>query len=468
MKRFIVCSLAILIIAVGSAAKMRARYFYSPNHDPEGSTTGSPDAYRIASWQKIIPGIWEGYDDNTGFDNVSTPGDFGTAPWVSAEYWVDSLFEPQSASIRKNAPLVEGWATESDLRDPSYQLSGDGYCVIAVGGLKIETAGTHEFQIDANDGFLMFLDMNGDGDIDLTSGENTMAEEMVNLCSGECGNKGQLRCNDTGPWGIDCIKSEGTFAVDIQKTGLVKMAIWYWDWGEVGHAEISWKKPGGSMQPISGTNGDLGKPGGGPPKVSITQVTVGGVAQDKANWGNLDVAECAEVTFTAEATGMQEQTPVYLWDFYGNGSAVVESADPTITYRYAYDPGVFLIQPSVRVKRGSTISNPSSETDVVFIWLSDDPSATVCPGNPATPVTQGTAGPPSTKMKLSGHRITVPGTGRNVVRLYDATGRLAVAMEPRAGILDLTKIGLTGGFYVVSLVRNGQTLERGSVLIGGR
>lgn len=472
MKRILTCSLAIVMLASMADAALRARYFWAPNHDPDGNSSGSPDVYRTVTFQKIVPGIWNDYDPETGFDGVMTKGDFSNAPWVTAEYWIDSVFEFASTSKRKDAPLMEGWATDSDLLDPSYQMSSDGYCVIAAGGIKIDEPGTYQFDINSNDGAMLWIDSNNDGEIDLTSGELTMGNEIVNKCpdgASDCGTYNQLRCfGDDSPDHFAYQRCQGTYEVELNHTGLTKIMVWYWDWGEVGHFELSWKKPGGVMEPISGTNGDLGQPKGGPPIVRITDVKVDGVSQSSDSWGNLDVTECVPVTFTTSASSMQGATPVFMWDFYGDGRATLETSDTEVTYKYQYYDDIFLVQPSVRVKRGETVSEPSSQTDVIFIWLSDDESHTgECPGNPGTSVEQAKASASIGTMKLAGTRVLVPATGRNVVNIYNAVGRQVMSLTPKASV-NLSTLGLTRGYYVVKMVQDGRRISSTPVMINGR
>jgi hypothetical protein len=160
---------------------------------------------------------------------------------------------------------------------------------------------------------------------------------------------------------------------------------------------------------------------------------------------------------------MGDQTPVFIWDFYGNGSVIEETSQSTITYKYASGDNVFMVQPSVQVKRGETVSDPSSEKDVIFIWLADDPNVENCGVSVRNTVASSSIG----TMKLAGTRLMVPATGRNVVQIYNAGGRQVRSLSPTTSI-DLNDLNLTRGFYVVKMVRNGRQISSTPVLINAR
>ncbi|MBD3315521.1 MAG: hypothetical protein GF344_07015 [Chitinivibrionales bacterium] len=485
MKRMFACSLAVLILASMADAKLRARYYHPRSHDSEHSHNGAPYVYRIEHVRQIVPGIWKDFDDSTGFDNVVSEGDFSEAPLVTAEYWLDSAYKMNGAADNE-APLAKGWIAQGHLRDTSYHFSKQGYCVIAAGGIPIEETGTYEFKIDADDGALVWIDSNGDGAIDITSETDTMGTELVNLCapaSNSCGSMDQLRCGDTTdstrPSHFRCHnldkEADNTFSVDFAHTGLTKIMIWYWEASNGGYFELSWRKPGGEMQPISGTNGDWGEPISGDPipSVLVTQVAVGGESADNIN--QIEAPECVPVTFTAEASGMNGIAPVFFWDLYGNGSVIVETDENTVTYGYSY--GSFLeaseyvseywidpIEPTVWVRRGELNSFPTQQP--LSLFVQDDPEIdddTECSAS----IAHAFAGSSRGGIRIAGTRVMVPATGRSVVRIFDAFGRRVVSLTPKSSI-DLSELGLTQGYYVVRMLHDGKRLASRPLLITDR
>lgn len=436
--RGLVCITVLLAVVTAPVqAKLRARYCYPKNHDAAADPGGSPDVYRLNWLADIYAGMWEGYDDSNGFDGVTTGGDLSSSTKVSAEYWIDSVFSSSVYGERKDAPLLDGWATPLALLDPSYTFSRDGYCVLAVGGIKIETAGTYEFSISAGDGAMVFIDKNGNGLLDVA------AETDANEAEDECLN-GYLRENTTDPWGWG-FNNEVTESVVFDTPGLYRIAVWYWDHSQVGYLELEWKKPGGAFEPISGTNGDLGEATGGLPSVNIVSIDVDGVDKPQNEWSNISVDACTPVTFTAEATAMLDETPVYVWDFYGDASVVCTTTVAAVTYKYPYSADIFIITPEVMVRRGTTYSLASSEEDVIFLFVSGteetcDNSQLPCTG---TPVGHNAGRTPAARFhgpRLRMHDgVLVLPTASMRVSVHDIAGRVVMPSRVVGGTaLDLS------------------------------
>jgi hypothetical protein len=351
MNRATLSALTVVLIGCGMASgALRARYTYCQNHDGTVNNGCAPESYSDEWLGKVTPGIWDGWDAETGFDGVESGGALGNAPYVSAEYWVDSVFEHKAVSRRKDAPLVEGWISPSDLVDETYAMGTDAYFVILAGGINIEEPGTYTFSNKSNDGFKLWIDKDGDGEVEITWESPDVVVESK---------------NDSG-------------SVTIASTGYVKCAIWYWEWGEVGHCELSWRTPGDVMKPMPAEA--FGRAIGGPPKVHITGIEVGGEQIPQDSWGTINAEECQPVTLSAEAENMNDESPVFIWDLYGNGNVIKETAESSITYAYAYDPAAFVLLPQVKVKRGTTISAAAPETPL--IWLSDDETVDACDISP--------------------------------------------------------------------------------------
>lgn len=458
MRTALVFSLICVGLIASAEAKLRTRYCYPRNHDTEASANGAPQVYSLAWLGKIEPGIWEGFDTQTGFDEVGAKGTLTDAPYVSAEYWVDSAFEAEKYELRKDAPLVDGWATKDHLLDTSFTLNPDGYCVLAAGGLNIETAGTYEFVIGSDDKALVWIDRNRDGAIDISSGDAASAEECLNGWLRSDGDAG----GDPWAWGAS---NDTTVTLEFTETGLYKILLWYWDASEVGYFELSWKKPGSpSAEPISGSDGALGEPFGGLPVARIAEISVDGTEQDTSTWGNLQVQACAPVSFTAEASNMRGADPVWVWDFFGDATVVCTTTSATATYRYGYDPSIFLIKPSVKVIREETISEASAITqaEIIFIFLQGtdtdcDNSQLPC-GETASAIRAGPVSPHEQQQAFV-HRntlVTPPGLYRAVI--HDARGRVAKHFTVRGGRTALP--ALPPGFHALSLRTDGKTVLR--------
>ncbi len=437
--------LLVLIVAAAGQAKLRARYCYPPNHDPDAAGQGAaPYGYTLSWLSKIYPGIWEGSDESTGFDGVGDRGDLSQAPYVSAEYWVDSLFASSVYEDRKDAPLLDGWASPMDLLDTSYSFAGDAYVTLAAGGLKIDQAGAYEFSLSADDGMMLWVDKNGNGVIDVAAQSDT-AEAVAECLAGH------LRYDSTGaPWAWG-FANDTTVSVTFDSPGLYRIVAWYWDHSEVGYMELTWKKPGGDFEPISGTNGDLGDATGGLPGIRIVSLEVDGVDKPSNEWSNVTVDACAPVTFTAETSNMRGVDPVFVWDFFGDGSVVCTTTEASVTYKYAYDPDVFVITPEVMVRRGHTYSLPSSEQDVIFVFVTGtqqtcDNSQLPCI-TPITTDTRATRVSAHSRLLVRGGCLRLPVPGMHV-RINDLAGRQTAWSGFVSGSsLDVSP--LSPGSYVV-------------------
>ncbi len=446
MKMVVQLLLSVVLIASVSDAALRARYSYCINHDADAGLTCSGPK-RTDEWRnKIIPGIWDGYDAETGFDDVdfNNHGSLDNAPNVTATYWVDSIFEPKSTGKRKDGPLFEGIFNEAtDLVDPTYQTSTDGYIVYLAGHLNIETPGTYEFELEHNDGGILWIDANQDGEIVLDAeGEDIGGTK------------------DQAGWQWQNTNNDGAVvqSVTFSEAGYTKIMYWYWDWGEVGHAMVKWTKPDGTKENIPASA--FGKRRNfGAPVAHITEVKVDGDVQDPNAWYSISATDCQEVSFTASADNMLDETPVYVWNF-GDGNTQ-ETSNATVTHTYAYDPSKVLYNVSVQVKRGQVISDASSE--VVIIYPSDDP-------NCAVSVRLDKAAQKGSKLfALHGADMYLPTAARGAdVVVRDVTGRKVLSAPVSSTRINLNSLGLGSGYYMVSLVKNGVTLQSAPAMLNAR
>jgi hypothetical protein len=446
MKRIAQLLIPVVLVALAADASLRARYSYCVNHDADVSETCT-GRNRSDEWREYITaGIWDNYDPETGFDNVADDdlGGFDNASHITAAYWIDSVNEPKSVALRKDGALVEGIMNpNTDLRDDNYQVAYDGYIVYLAGHVNIEQAGTYEFEIDGNDGFLMWVDANQDGEIKLDGeGENVGGE-------------------DNGwawAWSGDQPVSQSfTFS----QTGYTKVLLWHWDWGEVSHAIVKWTTPDGIKQVIPASA--FGKRRSfGAPMASVTSVKVDGIEQ--TNWSYVSPQECAEVTFTASASNMMDQTPTYVWDF-GDGSTM-ETTDATVTHKFKYSDASPLYQVSVSAKRGTTLGPASA--DAVLVWPTNaNVPGESCPGQ--TSVLSAAVSKGHSVFSINGADMYLPATAKGAkIVVNDVAGRTVYSAPVSATHINLRNFGLSSGYYMVSLVSKGVTMQSAPVMLNAR
>lgn len=466
MKRFAAFLLAALIFVPSTDASLRARYVYCVNViDTAGSCSGK--SYNNEWWVNVLPGIWDGWSDQTGFDHISVEddnalGSFDDAPYVTGSYWLDSLYE-ELRGTHSDGAFVEGWISSSDLLDPSYKISYNGYFVHAAGGLKIPEAGTYEFIVDGDDGIMYFLDLNEDGVLSLDPNNH----EGVNVPPG-------LR--DGKLWGWKTNPKRDTATVTFNSPGYKKILFWKWEYGGISDGMLLWKKPGDSDFSVIPAAAFGERKNTGLPVASIVGVSVEGQGDiPKNSWSSVSVDKCVPITLTVETENMtdfdgNELEAEYFWDL-ADGRTVITPVN-TITYCYNKDAEeqLFFV-PKVRVKRaGRTMSFESKQNILILVTeTGDEPECgeqCEIAGLDANPFVRSSGR--LSGIKTVGNTIIIPAEHRGLVSAfaYNVSGRRsALAYNEMKKGFDLKSSGLSAGYYVVDILVDGKKIGATSMVL---
>ncbi len=464
MKNFAAFLLAALIFAPGADASLRARYVYCVNINDTISTSCSGKSYNNELWVKVLPGIWDGWSDQTGFDHIDASeddalGPFDDAPYVTGSYWLDSLFE-EVHGTNSDGAFVQGWMSSSDMLDPSYEFSYDGYFVLAAGGLKIPEAGTYEFFVDGDDGIMYFLDLDEDGVLSLEPNNH----EGVNV--GPTLRDGHL-------WGWE---KGHTATVTFSSPGYKKILFWKWDWGAISDGMLKWKKPGDDSLSVIPAAAFGERKNTGLPVASIVSVSVEGQGEiPKNSWSYIPLDKCVPITLTVETENMtdfdgNELPAEYFWDLNDGRTAITPVN--TITYCYNKDAGSQLFfNPKVMVERdGRTMSVSSKQ--VVLLSVTETGDEPDC-GEQCEIAGSNTSRLVRSSGRLSGiktvgNTITVSAGHRGLVSAfaYNVSGRRsALVYNEMAKGFDLKSSGLSAGYYVVDILVDGKKVGATSMVL---
>ncbi len=463
MKRFAAFLLAALIFVPGVHASMRARYVYCRNVHDTISASCSGKSYNQNWWNNVLPGIWDGWSDETGFDHIDRNADdalgsFGDASYVSGAYWLDSLYEEVHGD-NSNGAFVEGWMSSSDLLDTSYEVSYDGYFVLAAGGIKIDQAGTYEFTIDGDDALALFMDTNEDGVLAMEPNNF----EGINISH-----------FDDPVWRFEKEKPF-TKSVTFNTTGYKKIVFFKWDWGQISDGIVEWKKPGDTEFSVIPAAAFGEKKNIGLPIASIVGVSIQGQGEiAKSSWGYIGIDKCVPITLTAEAENMTEFDGTqlegeYIWSF--NDGRTVTTPVNTVTYCYNKDPGSQLFfNPKVTVKRaGKTLSNASKQVILFGVTeTGDEPDCGVECEIPASVHGNTRALMNAAGIKVFGTTVIVPSEhgGEISAFAYNVSGRRSSLTfnEVKRGF-DLKASGLSAGYYVVDILVDGKKVGATSMVL---
>jgi hypothetical protein len=434
-----IAGLFLAITALTVTASLRVRHCYPLNHDPGANPHADDEKLDTTWWNKIHPGAWDGYDEQEGFDLVADTnlGSFDNAPYVTASYWLDSMFAKYG-----DAAFVDDAATESAILDPDYTLARDGYFVLVYGQITFPVDGEYELYLCGDDGGMILwidLDRNGIDEHDTIGvGKEDYSGESLYLIG------------DQRLW------KDARYSKKTIEAGSYRVRGWKWDWGQVSHAGFFWKKPGDqSPQPVPASAFGLRR-NIGPPRVTVTRVLKNDQQLEEEKWGNLDVVPEDTLTFHVSAINMGDYEPTFIWDF-GDGSEPLETSDSVVSHAFQPDPDIFVMSPKVTVRREGVESE--TQPEVIFIWAS---SSSI-----ATKVVETTRRPLSVRGGVI--RMTdMPGSGTLTISTINGARALTLPIGEvvRDGAIPLNSLGLAPGYYIIRTHWHGKPGLSHPVIIG--
>lgn len=283
-----------------SHAALRARYIEVDalvGTKPWGEEHNKSSLYMDYVVDEMVPGIWDGWSDETGFDDVvDTKGDLTEATQVQATYWVDSIGEPRRNS---GCVLFSAWAERQSFSDPGLVTpGGNGEAIFLAGGIKIDDPGTKSYDYICKGGFVIWIDLNRDGVIDIGSSEEIVLG-------------GRRPDNDGLAWSKSDDASYEPFTVQYPEAGMYKILVYYYHYSQVNYAVL---RENGTILPAS----VFGKTKG-LPSVSFTSASLDGNPIPKTSV-TLMVQTGQVFRFEAEAFGnITSDDAEYVWDFDGSG-----------------------------------------------------------------------------------------------------------------------------------------------------
>ena len=429
MRKFFLVFVLYAIIATSAHASFRARYSgYTllEGNKTEGAFQGQPhnesSMYFDYVLRNVIPGIWDGFDSETGFDNVSDPyGDISEATHAHAGYWVDSLNQGQ----QDGHALIDGWMTSDSWFDSSYSRSFSGEAVMLAGGYKVESAGEQEFEIICKDGSAIWFDLNRDGEIDFTS-----EDELV---------WGERRYDTPGfnyTAGATDINSPESFTVNFSEPGLYKMLVYHYH-----HSEVTAMKlfRNGSIIPAE----KFGEKKG-PPKVKIVEFTVDGTPPES----DLPFIEvCANFEMKAEADGnIAGSELLYFWDFQSDEVIDDTTTENSVSFQLGEDEVGGVVTPSVAVHRVS--DNVTSSLTLSRFSFFGSPCSTPVLGHDL-----------GIQTFISGSLLTIGNPGNYTLVVHNISGKTIKELPITQTVFDLSEMELSKGFYQMQLLENGKLIS---------
>ncbi len=332
-------ALPLLVLVALSAvptmdAALRARYI---NVDalvgtkPWGDEHNRTSLYMDYGVTEMIPGIWDGWSDETGFDEViDTRGELTEATQVQATYWVDSIGEPRRNS---GCVLFSQWAQRESFLDPD-QLTpgGNGEAVFLAGGIRIGESGPRTYEYICKGGFVIWVDLNRDGVIEIKS------EEEIVL-------GGRRPEGDGLSWSKTDEDTFESFTVDYPEAGLYKILVYYYHYSQVNYAVL---RENGTIVPAAVFGKIKGLPG-----VTFTSGALDG-DPISADQGFVTMETGEVLGFEAEAMGnITPEDAEFLWDFDGDGNTDTTTVVGVVEWHCTTAPKGGLAVPSVRVRRKS-------------------------------------------------------------------------------------------------------------------
>jgi hypothetical protein len=394
-------------------------------------------------YNAVVPGIWDGYDEHTGFDNVGEQA-FGAEPESSAvvtSFWVDSLFE-QINHTAIASPLVKHNITG----DPDSLVHR---CALYIaGGLQIPVAGTYEFKIDVTGrGFVLWLDKNHDGEIEVLSpGEN--------LC-GTLGEKG---------WESRASVKD-TVGVTFDEAGLYKVFAFFWNWyHNDSFLEIRWKMPGDSeFRPIGsqyfGRRRQFGLP-----RIRFANVSVGNRIISPGEWDSIPVSECETIAAEVQCENLRGAEPVLEFDLG------VRTFDPSrmetvalttvcstgrVTYRYAspIENATYTLRARVRREGEDMWSYPTNPYSPVRFSVLDDPGISDCGYEPNCAESNARIHPEDGRIRIASSENAF--RRGDVVEVYNVHGRRLSRLKYKAENKSFSHVVPVPGVYLLRVQEQG-------------
>ncbi len=398
---------------------------------------------------QMLPGIWDGYDSETGFKEVSDDnlGSFDEDVVVET-WWIDSLYEPEHD---RSAPFLYG-----NVEDPVRRA-----ILFIAGGLHIEEPGTYQFYVGHPDWMwsLFWIDQNGNGEIDLDN-----SDDAVNgtYSSGSWSSRG----------------GDDTVEITFDEPGLYKVLFnSYHRFSNKGYLTVEWKKPGGEREPIpSSAFGERRQ--FGLPRVIISKIIYNGDTLARPfevldpilqlpMRARIETNQCQPITLFAEAENMRGRDPVFQWDF-GNsrpmelwgrpGRAYGECTQNSITHYYDCAECTFAY-PSVRVKRGDKTSYKSRFNPKIHI---NDDSCTVFCREQTTCGAVLSVESPSARQDFhrAGNKTFNSPDKKARIVLYDLRGRMINTIPYDLQAAKRLKTSTASGIYLISIPGDTREVRR--------
>lgn len=410
--RYLTMLLLLVSLVPKTSASLRVRFA-----NCVGLKSGEHDCRHVPGqvpWRlfdAVVPGIWDEYDRETGFDNVGDHS-FGSEPESSAvvtSFWVDSLYEDLDHSAIAS-PIVKHNITGN----PDSLVHR---CALYIaGGLRIPVAGTYKFAIDVvGRGFILWLDKNRDGEIEVHS-------EGENLCGrlGEAGWESKASVRET----VDVTFSE---------PGLYKVQAFFWNWyHNDSYLKLAWKTPGKTEFVPIGSEYFGRRRQFGLPRISFETVTAGGRTVSPTEWDSISVSECETVSAAVTCENLRGMNPVFEFDLGVRTFDPVRMEATTLTktcplgnveYRYAapIDNAIYTISARVRREGEEMWSYPTTPYKPVRFSVRNDPAVSNCGQEPSCKESSARFGPTTKKMKsiAAGKSFRVG----DIIYVYNVHGR---------------------------------------------
>jgi hypothetical protein len=400
----------------------------------------------------MLTGIWDGYNDGTGFDNVNDD-DMGSmnSSVVVETWWIDSLYEPEHD---ESAPFLYG-----NVPNPVRRA-----ILWIAGGLVIDEPGDYTFYVGHPDWMwgLLWIDQNGNNKIDFDS------------------NADAVNGNYSGSWESLVTSSDQAYekTVTFSKAGTYRVVFHsYHRFSNKGWLTVEWKKPGGVREPVpSSTFGTRRQHG--LPRAHLSAISVDGTTYH-APFVVLDsfylslgieyyvpqklvIDQCQTVVFEARAENMLGNEPTFQWHF-GNEKAMdawgrpdygtLECSGATIAYSYPCAGCVFA-EPYVKVQRGDVWSYASKEE--LRIDINDDTCSILCGQAPSCSNVVSAMASPKDPRFHARQSVAIRSGAAEPSRLYDMRGRcIAAGINAKA---DKRRLGnVSAGVYIIRTV-NARTI----------
>lgn len=398
---------------------------------------------------KMLPGIWNDYDPQTGFDEVSgdNMGSYDEDVVIET-WWIDSLYEPEHD---RSAPFLYG-NVEHPVRRAILYIAG---------GIYIEEPGTYEFYVGHPDWMwsLFWIDQNGNGEIDLDNNDDA----VNGVYSG-------------GSWN----SRGGSYAAEItfDEPGLYRVLYnSYHRFSNKGYLTVEWKKPGGEREPIPSSAFGVRRQFG-LPRAIISKIIYNGDTLARPfqvldsvfqlpMLAHIEIDQCQPVVLFAEAENMLGEDPVFYWNF-GNSKmtemweqperSFAECSQNSVTYNYPCASCAFSY-PSVRVKRGGTMSYQSRFNPKIHI--NDDSCSVFCEGQTAcgAVLSIGSQIPRQGFERGNNKPFISPGKESRII-LYDLRGRMIRTFPYDLQAVERLKANTGSGIYLISIPGDTREIRR--------